>query len=143
MQAFDATVRAKNSIALSPVAIATDTTTVGATIDSLGFEGLEFSLLTGVVTDGTYTLQLFAGDAANMSDEVQVVASSGELVQLGVVLTSDPAALTATDDDTVLTLGYIGKKRYTRLKVVSASTTTGALVAGVATLVEPRRVPFA
>ena len=139
-QAFDATVRANNSIALSPVAIATDTTTAGNTIDSVGYEGILYSVLTGVVTDGTYTVQLFAGDAANMSDEAQVTASSGYLVQDGAIITSDPAALTSTDDDTVLTIGYIGPKRYTRLKIVSASTSTGALITAVATQVEKRHV---
>jgi hypothetical protein len=106
-------------VALKSQAIASSTTTVGETIDLSGFEGgAEFTALTKILTDGDYEFKLFEGDLLNMSDEAEVTVASGH--KLGSVNFADD-----TDDDAVGRFGYIGKKRYVRVKVVSTNVTTG------------------
>ena len=62
--------------AIGPQAIITgNATTVGATVDTQGFESLVVVVKSGTRTDGTSTPQFFEGDAANMSDEAQVAAA--------------------------------------------------------------------
>ena len=120
--------------ALTQQEIATDTTTVGETIDMAGYEALEIVGLSGTITDGTYTVALYEGDESDMSDEAVVAAAE----TLGAM------AWAATDDDTAKKLGYIGKKRYVRIKVVSASTSTGVdMIGAIAVKSSAHHVPTA
>lgn len=105
-----------SEIALANQNITTDTTTVGAIIDSKGFESLEFIIASGTITDGTYTLILEEGDDSGLSDAAVVPADE----VLGVL-----TGFVAADDDTTKRVGSIGKKRYQRLSILSAATTTG------------------
>ena len=119
--------------ALKSQAISSDTTTVGETIDTKGYEALEFFFLTKTVTDGDYDIQLFEGDASNMSDEAAVDSSE---------VLGDPAFTDDTDDDAVARVGYIGKKRYVRAKVVSTNVTTGVdIISGLAVLANAHSKP--
>lgn len=108
------------AVAFKTQTISSNTTTVGETIDSALYESLEFAIMSGTRTDGTYTPQLFAGDASNMSDEAQV---TGDDI-LGTI-----SAISASD--TIVKFGTCSKKRYFRVKIVSTSVTTGAPVSGV------------
>ncbi len=109
-----------SAIALKLQTISTNTTTVGETIDRQGFESLTFSVITGTVTDGDYEFKLFEGDESDMSDEAEV--DSGDIINTIPDFTAD------TDDDAVHQFGYVGSKRYTRVKVVSTSTSSGAVL---------------
>ena len=106
----------KSLIALAVQNIVTDTTTVGAIIDTAGFESLEFLIQSGTLTDGAYALKLEQGDDSGLSDAADVPAADILGALTGFAL---------TDDDTAKRVGSIGKMRYQRLSIVSTATTTG------------------
>lgn len=113
-------------------AITGNATTTGATIDSAGYESLTFVAQTGVVTDGTFTGQVWGGNASNMSDEVQLTAA--ELIGSNI-------AIATTDDGVCERVGvniHAVGKRYYRLKMVQAGATTGGFLAASAILENPR-----
>lgn len=114
----------KTEVAFNTAAISSDTTTAGNIIDLQGFESAEFAILAGTLTDGTYTPLLEEGDASDLSDAAAVADAD-------LLGTEAAAALAATDDNTVTKLGYIGSKRYVRLSIVSASTTSGGTVSAL------------
>lgn len=123
----------ENRSALNNSNITSNTTTVGNTIDTLGYEAIEFLIQSGVITDGSYAFQVFEGDASNMSDEVQVAA--------GNILGTIPT-LGASDDNVVKRFGIkMGSKRYMRLKVVSTGVTTGGNMEAQALLGNPLQAP--
>jgi len=113
--------------ALVPQTISSNTTTVGPIIDTKLFESLTFLLNVGDYTDGTYTVTIEHGDDSGLSDTA------------AVTIADDPQTLIASNPlvaaDLVLAaaglkrFGYIGKKRYVRLSVVSTAVTTGAIAA--------------
>ena len=106
-------------VALAPVAIATDTTTVGLEIDMQGFAAIEFFISTGVVTDGDYSLILT--ESATSGGSFTAVADID-------LLGTEPAWTADTDDAKIGRIGYIGSLRYLKATVLSANTTTGALI---------------
>jgi hypothetical protein len=106
----------KAEIALASQAISTDTTTVGAIIDTEGFEAIEFLILTKLITDGNYTVLLEEGDDSGLSDAATVDTEE----VLGLAAFTDD-----TDDNAIARTGYIGKKQFVRLSIVSDATTTG------------------
>lgn len=107
----------KTLIALDVGNITTDTTTDGNVIDTVGFEGLEYSIQSGTITDGTYALLLEESDVVTFGGEETVVPAANIL---GVL-----TGFVAANDDVTLRVGSIGKKRFQRLAIVSASTSTG------------------
>lgn len=119
---------------ISPAAAPTaNGTTTGQIIDGDGYDSVEHIAMTGVVTDGTFTGHLYAGDASNMSDEVEVT-DAAELI--GTV-----PVFAAADDNVVKRVGYRGNKRYTRLKFVQAGATSGGFIASVAVKGHPKIAP--
>jgi hypothetical protein len=122
-------------VALDAQAIATNTTTVGNIIDTLGFRSLEFFILSKTITDGAYAIKLEEGEDAALSDAADVPAAD----VLGAL-----TGFVAADDDTVKRVGSVGKKRYQRLSIVSTGVTTGVDIMGaVAVLGDPVRGPVA
>lgn len=119
-------------VGLNTAVINSNATTNGVIIDTQGFGALEYLLAIGARTDGTYTLQLQHGDAANLSDAATVGAAD--------LLGSLPVGNTA---NTVQRVGYVGDKRYVRANVVSTSVTTGATVGVTAILGRPDINPTA
>jgi hypothetical protein len=105
-------------------AIATDTTTVGNIIGSVGFGSLVFTLVTGTVTDGDYTLVIEHGDEPDLSDATTVAATD--------LIGGLPSFTADTDDNSAKSVGYVGKKPYARPSIVSANTTSGAFIGVVA-----------
>jgi hypothetical protein len=108
----------------------------GATIDTQGFESLEFVIISGVITDGTLTPSLEEGDASNMSDAAAVAA--GDLIG-----TIAGATFAITDDSTTKKIGYRGSKRYVRLKITQAGATTGGFFLAIAVQGNARNAPVA
>jgi hypothetical protein len=124
----------KVSPCINPAAALTgNATTTGATIDKADYDAIEFVVQSGAVTDGQWAIQVFAGDASNMSDEAQVTAAS-EL--LGSALT-----ILATEDGVTERIGYRGPKRYVRIKAVQTGATTGGFLSALAIQGEPRVAP--
>ena len=123
------------AIALANQNITTDTTTVGAIIDTAGFESIEFMIASGTITDGAYALKLEQGDDSGLSDAADVPAAE----ILGVL-----TGFVAADDDSVKRVGSIGKKRYQRLSIVSTTTTTGGTnFSAIAVQGHPHTAPVA
>lgn len=118
-------------------AITGNAVTTGATIDTKGFNGLTFAVSTGVVTDGTFTGQVFGGNASNMSDEVALTADQ---------LIGAAPAIATTDDGVCervgVNLSRVGK-RYYRLKLTQAGATSGGFLSAQAILTMPNAAPVA
>lgn len=112
-------------------------TKTGATIDTQGYEALEFALQAGVLTDGTWTSAVFAGNAANMSDETDISST-------GLIGVTAGPSFAITDDSVVKRVGVnvaqVGK-RYYRIKATQAAATTGGYFCGSAILGKPRFAP--
>lgn len=130
-QVFDLHNEATSRLGLTVAAIATNTTTSGAIIDTAHYESLEFYMISGTITDGTYTAQLWHGNDSGLSDAVQL---TGEEV-LG------SAVFISTSDNVTKRIGYVGKKRYVQLRVVSTGVTTGGTLGAVAVLGTPHHGP--
>ncbi len=115
MQVFDIHHTSEAQIAFANADITTDTTTNGAIIDTKDSTALEFILASGTITDGDYTVSLQHGDDPGLSDTAAVAVEE----TLGVAVYTD------SDSDTAKRLGYIGKKRYVQIEILSANTSTG------------------
>jgi hypothetical protein len=119
-----------NSLKVSPshnpqAVLSGNATTNGAIIDTQGFESLEFSIQSGVITDGTFTPNVQEGNDPALADAATVVA--GDL--LGTIA---GATFAATDDNVTKKIGYKGSKRYVRLQLIGAGQTTGGFIASTA-----------
>lgn len=125
----------KAAVALDSQTISTDTTTNGNVIDTLDFESLEFLVLSGAITDGTYTLLLEESDEVTFGGEETAVPADQIL--------GDTVDFVAADDDAVRRIGSIGKKRFQRLSIVSTGTTSGGVFAALAVLGHPRNIAVA
>lgn len=110
------------AVALNTQAITSDTTTVGVIIDMKGKLAVDFAILAGTMTDGTYTAKLEEGDAANLSDAADVPAAR--------LLGSLPVIL-AAEDNTVQRVGFFKLKRFVRLSLVSTGTTSGGTLGAI------------
>ena len=120
---------------ISPAAIiSANGTTTGQTIDTVGFGSLEFLFLAGAITDGTFTVTIYEGDASDMSDEAAVADSD--------LLGTEPV-FASTDDNLVKRVGYKGSKRYVRAKVVQTGATTGGFLSCLVVQGHPKTAPVA
>jgi len=116
-------------VALTNQTISTNTTTNGATVDRYGFNSVSFTVLSGSVTDGSYAITV-----EDSEDGSSWAAAAAASVQGSMTVA-------ATDDNEVNEIGYIGVKRYVRIKIVSTGVTTGGVFGAIAALGEPRRKP--
>src|SRR3954454_24310112 len=112
--------------ALNGATIATNTNTDGPTVDLQGYDSCELIARTRAWTDGAYALQVLESDASG-SGFAAAPASS--------VLGGSPSIGAA---NTLARLGYVGTKRYIRLRIVSTATTTGAALSAIAVLARQR-----
>lgn len=125
--------KVKVSPAIDPAAIRTgNATTTSNTIDTDGFASLEFLIQSGVITDGAWAIQVWHGDASNMSDEAQCAAAD---------LIGSAPSFAATDDSVTKRVGYKGGKRYVRIKAVQSGATTGGFISAVAVQGNPLYAP--
>lgn len=106
-------------VALKPQTIATDTTTVGETIDLADAGAVEFNLVFGNSTDGDYEVNLFESDDSGMSGEVEITDTTRILGNLlGTAITAVSLAS--------YNWGIVKDLRYVRAKVISTSTSSGS-----------------
>lgn len=117
-------------VALNTTAISSDTTTNGETIDTAGFESILFVIQSGTLADGTYTPLIQEGDNSGLSDAASVADAD-------LTNTEASVAFAATDDNTSKSIAYVGSKRYVRLNIVSASTSSGGTLSAVAVKGDP------
>lgn len=106
--------------------ITTDTTTVGDAINLEGFESAMLLLQAGTLTDGTYTPLLEEADPTVENGDTP--GSYSAVADADLLGTEAGAAFAATDDNKVTKLGYRGDKKFIRLSIVSASTSSGGFV---------------
>ena len=120
---------------ISPAAIlSSNGTTTGQTIDTVEYGSLEFLFAAGAITDGTFTVTVYEGDASNMSDEAAVADAD--------LLGTEPT-FTSADANAVKRVGYKGGKRYVRAKVVQTGATTGGYLCCIAAQGHPHTAPVA
>lgn len=133
MASYDLHNQIKTSVALDYQTIASDTTTAGNIIDTQFYESVEFILVSATITDGDYAPLIEEGDASNLSDAATVTAD----YLLG---TTAQGSFTEDDDDNeTRRIGYVGKKRYVRLSIVSTNfSASGGSLTAIAVLNAPR-----
>ena len=119
------------------VAIGSDTTTVGATIDTHGYARVLFTMITKTLTDGDYEVKLFHSDDSGMSGEVE--ASSTDVI--GTI----PNWVADTDDNKYVNFELVCRLRYCRIKIVSTNFSSSGIdaIGGVANLFNPGKSPTA
>lgn len=123
------TVSGQNSIASAEYAF---TVISGAIIDTQGFESLTFHTNTGVLTDGTYTVSLVAGDDSGLSDGAAVDAAN--------ILGSNPV-IPATQDGSAHSIGTNTKKRYVQQLITGAGVSSGGFFSSTAVKGHPKVKP--
>lgn len=136
LQIFDLHNEATSRLGRTLAAITTNTNTDGAIIDTAQYESLEFYMISGTITDGVYTAQLFHGNDPALSDGVQLTGEEA----LGA---STAIFNLAADSNKTRRIGYVGKKRYVRLRLVSTGVSTGGTVGAIAVLGSPLHGPAA
>jgi hypothetical protein len=107
--------------------ISTDTNTDSEILDVADYDGgVTFYLMCSAYTDGTYTPVIQEGDNSALSDAAST--ADGDMIpQSTPEASAAVSAATATDGSAALTsIGYIGAKRYVRVRITSTSTSSGA-----------------
>lgn len=87
-------------------------------------KSVAFVFTTGTVTDGTYTLSIEESDSSG----------SGYAAIPANRIKNSVGTIPATADDTAFSLSCMPAKRYVRLVVTAAGTTTGAIYSATALL---------
>ena len=127
----------KNNItaenALNIQAITTNTTIAGIEIDTQGFESLTFVIRTGARTDGTVTPFIQETDTSG--------SYSGSVDDNDLIGTEASAALSTAHSRS--SIGYVGKKRYVKLSLISTGVTSGLTAEALAILGNARSNPVA
>ena len=131
MATKEITTKLRNEIAVDIQAITTDTTTVGNIINAADFDhGVNFTFVSGVITDGVYDVLIEHGDASNLSDAAAVPDTE--------LTGQDPASATAPEaqaqisaSDEIKKIGYVGAKGFVRMSLVSTSTSTGGTMGSI------------
>ncbi len=123
--------------AIPPGAPVADTTPlVSDVIDTIGYEGVMFAVLTGDLADAdaSFGVLVEAGEAADLADAAPVPDSE-------LTGTEALAGFTFGDDNAARKIGYVGRRRYVRLTVTPANNTANAFVAAIAVLGHPAWAP--
>lgn len=126
MAVKDIVTKLQENVALT-AAVTSNTTTVGAILDTADFElGLMFTLYVADFTDGTYTLLLEESDDSGMAGAVTIPTDK----LIGLL----PAASAASASGSILgKVGVFSNLRFVRASVVSTGVTTGALATVIST----------
>jgi hypothetical protein len=106
----------------------------GAVVDTQGAKSVMAVIASGAYTDGTHTPKLQEGDVSDGSDAADVAAGDLE--------GAFTAIAAGGDANKMQKVGYKGSKRYVRLVMTCAGTTSGALSGGCI-VIEPNAKPAA
>lgn len=110
-------------------------TKTGGTIDTQGYESLEFALISGVLTDGTWTSGIYGSNDSGMAGEVQLSGNNIIGADVSFAITDD--SVVKREGVNIAAAGY----RYYRQKATQAAATTGGYLCGIAILGRPRYAP--
>lgn len=106
-------------------------TASGATVDLAGYNAATFVFHVGTITDGTFTVD--AEDSPDGSNWTNIDSA---------YLSGTFTAATASADDTIQEVGYVGAQRYVRANiVVTGSPSTGGAVGISVIRGNPRTLP--
>lgn len=113
--------------ALAPGAERTDGAVNGVTVDrfvnDVYYRSVTFAVHTGAITDGTHTVTIEDSDDGSAWGAAATADLQGTA-----------PAITDSQDNTVFEVGYVGPKRYVRMVLTTATTTTGGFIDAVAVL---------
>lgn len=105
-------------------------------VDMNGYQSVLFVVGTNTVTDGTYAVTIEGSDDnVTFTPVTEAYWLQGET---GVAL-----PILSTDDNKTFKLGYLGSKRYLRLKLTPTGATTGGSFYILAIQGSPRHAPVA
>jgi hypothetical protein len=121
--------------ALDSVTIGSDTVTNGIVLDTKGFQSITFVLQAGAIAAGTATPSLVESDDSGFSAPTAVASDD----ILGDIATG--VTFGASDDNAVKWFGYRGKRRYVRLDITTAGSTTSTVLQAVAIKGNPDLAP--
>ena len=128
----------KHQIAVPLGAFTVDGNTDGVGFDTTFIQSLEFIMIVGEITVSNFTLTLVLQHSDTDSGYVDVPDNE---------ILGDPALafIAQADDESTVSLGYIGSKRFTRARMVAANTgsSEGTLFAGTILVADnARHIPF-
>lgn len=104
-------------------------TAIDRTSNGSNFHSAMVVVHTGTITDGTHTITVEESD-----DNTNWTTATA--------LQGPAPAVAAADDDKIFEIGYLGDKRYIRVKTtVSGSPSTGGIYDGLVVLGDPRNAP--
>jgi hypothetical protein len=120
---------------LSPASVSDNTAQVGQIIDHQGYDAATYLILTGSIADAdvTFTVLLEESNASDLSGG-NAVDDADMISQTSGTAPETAAAFRFDDDNEVRKLGYIGKKRYTRLTITPANNASAAVLAACCVL---------
>ncbi|MFF1960998.1 hypothetical protein ACFVWX_28990 [Streptomyces sp. NPDC058220] len=98
--------------------------------DGRMFQDALVVVTTGVVTDGTHTIEVQDSD-----DNSAYTAVASEFLQ------GTEPAIVAADDNATFELGYLGRRRYLRVVSTVVGATSGGALAALVVLSDPRVAP--
>lgn len=124
--------------AVSPVATTGNTAITGLTIDRQGFNSVEFIATLGTITTAgtTYTVEVQESDTTTGGDFTAVA-------DIDLLGTEAAASFVDSEINTSKKIGYVGIKRYVRVKVTPAGNTGASTFSAVAVLGNPALAPTA
>lgn len=117
---------------LAPAAL-TDGTVLGTVVDLLHYRSAIVIFDIGAWTDGTHTPSLVESD----DDSSYTAVAAGDMIGTLAAVSG------AGGQNAVQSVGYKGTKRYIKPKVVTASSTVGAVIGAVAVKGHPEILPAA
>lgn len=123
--------------AISPAAAITDNTVLtSAIIDTSGYESCVFLINLGLLAAAaaTFAVTVDHGDDAALADAAPVPATN--LTGTLALASFDQAA-----DNKVRKIGYVGSKRYVRLKITPNGNNAAANISAIALLSDGRFIP--
>lgn len=85
--------------------------------------GVKFNIYASAYTDGDHAIQIHESDTAAFTPDSTTLVSGDALIPQSAALTISAAT---AKGDVIASIGYIGAKRYAKIRVVSTSVTTGA-----------------
>ena len=132
MSSYDQKSLLKAVKALNIGEITSNTTTAGISIDTKGFESLTLFVELGARTDGSFL------PLVQDSDDNITFADVNDQFLIG----TEAEALLNTAN-TIKSIGYVGKKRYVRLSLVSSGVSSGATATATAILSDAYSNPVA
>jgi hypothetical protein len=116
-----------------------DTAFTSATIDTAGYESLEFVIALGGLTDADVTATV----VMNESDD-SGMSGSNAVADANLLGTEAACAFQFGDDNGIRKIGYVGSKRYVNLVITPSGNNSGALpISVLAILGHPRHGPTA